>query len=204
VAEAQASELEQRFIRTLLRSRVVLHGDFTLKSGQHSSYFIDFGCLEAPGALYDVGCAYAQKIIEAFGAHAFDVVFGPSYKGIPLAAATSIALWREHGLEKPYSFNRKEEKDHGEGGLLMGHKPSRGDRIVIVDDVITDGGTKVEMIDFLSTSTEAQIMGIVVGVDRSPPGTVAAIQAKTGVAIEAITDFATIERLQPFLERQSI
>ena len=195
MSSATRTAVARRFVEVLLRSRVVLQGDFTLKSGRKSSYFIDFGALEAPDALYEVGHCYAQTIVEEIGIDNFDVVFGPSYKGISLAVATAIALVREYGADKPYCFNRKDEKDHGEGGLIVGRKPVRGDRIVIVDDVITDGGTKYEMVEFLQSNTDAEIVGVVVGVDRSEPGTVEAFKERLGIPLLAITDFATIQAI---------
>jgi orotate phosphoribosyltransferase len=183
---ADAQELIAQFVRLLVDNRVLLRGKFILKSGAESDYFINFGALETAAALRELGACYADKIQQDVGLDAFDVVFGPSYKGIPIALATALALHERWGVDKAYSFDRKLEKDHGEGGLFLGRTPQVGDRVLIVDDVITDGGTKLAMLELLRTQTAATVVGVLVGVDRSAPGTVAAFEQETGVRLWSI------------------
>lgn len=183
----------QRFISLLVQSGILKRGKFRLKSGRESDYFIDFGTLETASSLRELGACYAQKIHDDVGVDTFDVVFGPAYKGIPLALATVLALHEGYGIVKGYCFNRKEEKDHGEGGLLIGRQPATGERVLIVDDVMTDGATKLEMLHLLRATTAATVVGVLVGVDRSEPGTVEAFEKEAGVKVYAIT---TAEQLQ--------
>lgn len=188
---AATGEAVKRFVNTLLGSGVLLRGHFTLKNGSTSTYFVDFGHLETAEAVDELGAAYADAIITRVGVQNFDVIFGPAYKGIPIALGAAMGL-RARGYDKPFSFNRKEEKGHGEGGLFIGHQPRAGERILIVDDVITDGGTKVEMIDLLRDNTEATVVGVVVGVDRSEPGTVERFEQETGVRLWSIAGIADV------------
>src|SRR5688572_28127419 len=164
------------FLSLLIESNVLKWGTFTLKSGRTSNYFINFGSLELGSSLSGLGAAYAEKIHRDIPGDRIDAIFRPSYKGSPIALATVIALHEKFGVTKCYSFNRKEEKDHGEGGSFLGRSPARGDRVLIVDDVITDGGTKFEMVNLLRNTTEAEVVGVLVGVDRSEPGSVEAFE----------------------------
>ncbi len=190
---SDASARIKRFISLLVDSNIVKFGTFRLKSGRESSYFLDFGALEQGSALRELGACYAEKIYHEIGVDHVDVIFGPAYKGIPLALATVTALHERFGITKAYSFNRKEEKDHGEGGLFIGRKPTRDDRVLIVDDVITDGGTKFEMVNLLKAATDAQIVGVLVGVDRSEPGAVEAFERETGVKLYSIAKAAEVQ-----------
>jgi orotate phosphoribosyltransferase len=183
----------KNFITLLVESNVMKRGTFTLKSGRTSNFFIDFGSLESGAALSGLGACYADKIASDIGVDTFDVIFGPTYKGIPIALATAMALHEKWGVTKHYCFNRKEEKGHGEGGVFLGRTPRKGDRVLIVDDVVTDGGTKVEMINLLRATTEAEVIGILVGVDRSETGAVETFEREVGVPLWAI---ATARELQ--------
>jgi orotate phosphoribosyltransferase len=153
------------FIEFLARSGAVKFGDFVLKSGRESPYFISTGVLADGMLTYELGRYYAAKIKEQFGED-FDAVYGPAYKGIPLAVATSIALQKEHGINRPWIFDRKEKKLHGDRGAFVGGEIDNGARVILVDDVMTTGGTKVEAIEKIKTSLNAELKGVVIAVDR--------------------------------------
>ena len=156
----------QRTFLDTARSRGVLRfGEFTLKSGRQSPYFFNMGRIDTGAALADVGTAYAAAV--AANGLPFDMLFGPAYKGIPLAAATAIALAREHGRDVPWAYNRKEAKDHGEGGVIVGAPLS--ERVLIVDDVIT-AGTAVRESLGLIRGAGASVAGVLVALDRQERG----------------------------------
>lgn len=140
-------------------------GEFTLKSGRISPYFFNAGLFNTGEHLDQLSKAYAHAIAES-GVE-FDVLFGPAYKGIPLAATTSVALARDYGINKPYAFNRKEIKDHGEGGQIVGH--TLQGRILIIDDVITAGSAIRESIDLIQQHG-AIPAGVLVALDRMERG----------------------------------
>jgi orotate phosphoribosyltransferase len=154
------------FIELAIRHDVLCFGEFTLKSGRVSPYFFNAGKFNSGQALSAVGRCYATAIINS--GIAFDVIFGPAYKGIPLASAVTIALAEQHQRDVPYCFNRKEQKDHGEGGLLIG-APLAGKRILIVDDVIT-AGTAIREVITLLDKQGATAAGVVIGLDRQERG----------------------------------
>ena len=156
---------QQAFLDTALARGVLRFGDFTLKSGRQSPYFFNMGKIDTGAALAAVGSAYAAALQA--GGVAFDMLFGPAYKGISLAAAAAIALAREHGRDVPWAYNRKEAKDHGEGGALVG-APLRG-RVLIVDDVIT-AGTAVRESLALIRGAGAEVAGVLVALDRQERG----------------------------------
>ncbi|MGH8110531.1 MAG: orotate phosphoribosyltransferase [Rhodanobacteraceae bacterium] len=153
------------FLHTALRQGVLRFGDFTLKSGRLSPYFFNMGGIDSGAALAEVGAAYATTVVAS--GIGFDMLFGPAYKGIALAAATAIALAREHGRDVPWAYNRKEAKDHGEGGVLVG-APLTG-RVLIVDDVIT-AGTAVRQSLALIRGAGARPAGVLVALDREERG----------------------------------
>ncbi|HET7930465.1 MAG TPA: orotate phosphoribosyltransferase [Rhodanobacteraceae bacterium] len=156
---------QQTFLDLALSRDVLRFGDFTLKSGRQSPYFFNMGKLDSGAALAQVGSAYAATAQASD--IAFDMLFGPAYKGIPLAAATAIALAHEHGRDLPWAYDRKEAKDHGEGGVLVG-APLTG-RVLIVDDVIT-AGTAVRQSLALIRATGATVAGVLVALDRQERG----------------------------------
>lgn len=156
---------QQAFLDVALARRVLRFGEFTLKSGRQSPYFFNMGNIDTGGALAAVGSAYAATI--AASGIGFDMLFGPAYKGIALAAATAIALQREHDRDVPWAYNRKESKDHGEGGSLVG-APLAG-RVLIVDDVIT-AGTAVRESLSLIRAADAEAAGVLVALDREERG----------------------------------
>ena len=158
-------QYQKDFVDFTLETGVLKFGEFTLKSGRVSPYFFNAGLFNTGSHLSELGKFYAQAI-EASGLM-FDVLFGPAYKGIPLAAAASIALNDSFNKNIPYSFNRKEVKDHGEGGSIVGH-PLEGD-ILVIDDVITAGTAIREAQDIIS-SNGAIIKGVIVALDRQEKG----------------------------------
>ncbi|ACE85957.1 orotate phosphoribosyltransferase [Cellvibrio japonicus] len=153
------------FIQLAIKHQALCFGEFVLKSGRTSPYFFNAGRFQTGSALAELGRHYAAAITAA-GVD-FDVVFGPAYKGIPLAAATAIALADEFGRDLPYCYNRKEAKDHGEGGTLVG-APLKG-RILIVDDVIT-AGTAVREVMGIIQQAGAQPAAVLIGLNRQEKG----------------------------------
>ncbi|MGB1139499.1 MAG: orotate phosphoribosyltransferase [Halioglobus sp.] len=156
---------QTEFIELARANDVLKFGEFTLKSGRISPYFFNAGAFATGAALAALGRCYAQRIMES--AVEFDVLLGPAYKGIPLAAATAIALADEYGRPTPFAYNRKEAKDHGEGGLLVG-APVTG-RVLVIDDVITAGTAVREVIGMLDTAG-AELAGVIIGLDRQERG----------------------------------
>jgi orotate phosphoribosyltransferase len=153
------------FIDLCLELGVLRFGEFKLKSGRQSPYFFNAGLFNSGRALAELGRAYAQAIQRA--GIDFDVLFGPAYKGIPLVATTAVALADQHGRSMPWAFNRKEAKDHGEGGNIVG-APLRG-RVLIVDDVITAGTAIREATDIIRAAG-AEPVGVVLALDRQERG----------------------------------
>ncbi len=154
-----------QFLDFVTAENILRFGSFTLKSGRKSPYFFNAGLFNTGASLAQVGSSYAAAIADA--KLDFDVLFGPAYKGIPLVAASSIALNQEFGISKPYCFNRKEAKDHGEGGSIVGAE-LKG-RVLIVDDVIT-AGTAIREVMELITEAGAEAVGVVVALDRQEKG----------------------------------
>ena len=189
---------QDRFIDLLAENDVIRFGDFTLKSGRKSPYFINAGQLRTGRAIAGVGRAYAERIREA--GLSPDVVFGPSYKGVPLAVATAIAV-SEDGRDVGFCFDRKEEKDHGEGGLFVGTQPMPGQSLVLVDDVITSGASIEQSAALLRKAASVRILGVVVAVDRQERGrersTVAELEEALGapvlpvVNVRQVVDYLT-------------
>ncbi len=158
------NDFRQEFLAFALAQGVLRFGEFTTKAGRKSPYFFNAGLFNDGESLRRLGQYYAEAVLAS--GVAFDQLFGPAYKGITLVAATGIAL-AEKGHNLPFSFNRKEAKDHGEGGVIVG-APLRG-RVVIVDDVITDGGAKREAIELLRAHG-AEPVGILIAFDRMEKG----------------------------------
>lgn len=187
-------ELKGRFIDVLSESGVLLVGDFTLKSGEPSKFFFDFGAIPDGRHLQTLGECYADMIEETIGLDGFDVVFGPPYKGIPIATATVIALAnRERNRNKRYAFNRKVEKDHGEGGIMLGSVICPDDRVLIVDDVFSDGAAKRETLKLLAREADPTVVAVVVGIDRSKPGVRETFTKTHGIPVHAICGMPDID-----------
>ncbi len=191
------------FIDLLVQYEVIRFGEFTLKSGRKSPYFVNAGQLRTGMAMSGIGRAFAQQILGADLPR--DLIFGPAYKGIPLAVATSMALGEE-GEDRAYGFDRKEAKDHGEGGIFVGTAPKDGDRIILVDDVITSGKSIRESLTLLKQSADVEISGVVVAVDRQERGkgsktTLAELRDDLGIAVHAIV---TIEEVVGYLHNREV
>ena len=162
-------QYKEEFIRFMVQSDVLKFGDFTLKSGRKSPFFMNAGAYVEGGQLCKLGEFYAKAIVERYGLD-FDVLFGPAYKGIPLAVATAMALSKLYDKEVRYSSNRKEMKDHGDAGILLGSKIQDGDRIVIIEDVTTSGKSIEETYPILKAQGDVKIVGMIVSLDRNEKG----------------------------------
>jgi orotate phosphoribosyltransferase len=166
-------QYKKDFIEFMVRCKVLTFGDFTTKSGRKTPFFINTGNYDTGKQLQKLGDFYAMAIEQNFGTN-FSVLFGPAYKGIPLVVAISIAFSANHERELAFCFNRKEAKDHGEGGLLVGHKLSAKDRVLIVEDVITAGTSIRETVPLLKAACPTvSLGGLIVSVDRMERGTTA-------------------------------
>jgi orotate phosphoribosyltransferase len=187
----------REFIEFALNHEVLRFGSFTLKSGRTSPYFFNAGAVDTGAGLAALGRFYAAAVVDD-GVEA-DVILGPAYKGIPIAAATAIQLAEVHGRDVPWCFNRKEAKDHGEGGLVVG-APLAG-RVLVVDDVITAGTAIREVVDIVSAAG-AEVAAVVVAIDRQERGTgelsaVHQVEQELGVRVRAIV---TLDDVVAYLE----
>lgn len=185
-------DYQRDFIELALDLEVLRFGEFTLKSGRTSPYFFNAGLFDTGARLAALGRFYADAIVQS--GLQFDVLMGPAYKGIPIASATAVQLSAQHDLDVPWCFNRKEPKDHGEGGLIVG-SPLQG-RALVVDDVIT-AGTAIREVEQIVTAAGASLAGIVVAVDRQERGgsELSAIQEVArdfGVPVVSIISFDQI------------
>ena len=191
-------DYQREFLDFALEAGVLRFGEFTLKSGRISPYFFNAGLFNTGSALARLGRAYAQAIVDS--GIRFDVLYGPAYKGIPLAAVTAAALFDQHGIDIPYAFNRKEAKAHGEGGNIVGH-PLEG-RILIIDDVITAGTAIRESMDIIESSG-ARPAGVVIALDRQEKGkgersAIQEVEADYGIPVAAIV---RLQNLVSYLEQ---
>jgi orotate phosphoribosyltransferase len=184
---------QHAFLDLALSRGVLRFGEFTLKSGRISPYFFNLGRIDSGASLAQVGAAYAAAAMNS--GLQFDMLFGPAYKGIALAAASAIALAREHGRDVPWAYNRKEAKDHGEGGALVG-APLQG-RVLIVDDVIT-AGTAVRETLKLIRDAGAEPAGVLVALDRQERG-VGTLSATQELSAEQGVPVITIVSLQDLM-----
>jgi orotate phosphoribosyltransferase len=162
-------QYKQEFIEFMVDSNVLKFGDFTLKSGRKSPFFMNAGAYVTGSQLRKLGEYYARAIHEKYGDD-FDVLFGPAYKGIPLSVATTIAYSELYGMEIRYCSNRKEAKDHGDVGILLGSKIQDGDRVVIIEDVTTSGKSIEETFPILKAQGNIEIKGLMVSLNRCERG----------------------------------
>lgn len=177
---------QQAFLEFALQQGVLRFGEYTLKSGRVSPYFFNAGLFQTGSALSRLGQFYAQAIVES--GIQFDMLFGPAYKGIPLAASVAIALYEKHSLDYPYAFNRKEAKDHGEGGTIVG-APLKG-RVLVIDDVMT-AGTAIREAAVIVAGQGANLAGVAISLDRQERGqgalsAVQEVQTNFGVSVISI------------------
>jgi orotate phosphoribosyltransferase len=183
---------KNRFIQLAIKHEVLRFGEFTLKSGRISPYFFNAGLFNTGGALAELGACYAQVIVDQ--ALAYDVLFGPAYKGIPLVSSIAVALASEHGIDKPFAFNRKEAKGHGEGGQIVG--AAVHGKVLIVDDVITAGTAIREAVDIIGAQGGTPV-AILIALDRQEQGrgalsAIQEVQRDFGVSVHSIITMADL------------
>ncbi|MES9939341.1 MAG: orotate phosphoribosyltransferase [Candidatus Thiodiazotropha sp. 6PLUC2] len=192
-------DYQREFLDFALDVGVLRFGEFTLKSGRVSPYFFNAGLFNTGASLARLGRYYAQAIVDS--GIEFDVLYGPAYKGIPLAAVTAAALHDHHGLDLPYAFNRKEAKDHGEGGVIVGH--ALEGRIMIIDDVISAGTSVRESVEIIK-SESAIPAGVVIALDRQERGqgersAIQEVESDYGMPVSAIVK---LEQLIEYLSEK--
>ncbi len=188
-------EYKQQFIRFMVENQVLLFGDFTLKSGRRAPYFINAGKYRTGAQIARLGEYYAACYLE----HkiAAKTLVGPAYKGIPLAVATAIALASNHGVNVGYCFDRKEAKDHGEGGMFVGEQLTDGDEVCLIEDVMTSGKALREILPKLAAEAKVNVTSMIISVDRQEKGTgeksaVEEAYAEYGVKVHAIVTMEDI------------
>ena len=162
-------QYKQEFIEFMVESQVLKFGRFTLKSGRKSPFFMNAGAYVTGSQLRRLGQYYAKAIHDHYGED-FDVLFGPAYKGIPLSVATAIAFSELYGKDIRYCSNRKEAKDHGDAGILLGSKLADGDRVVIIEDVTTSGKSMEETVPIIRAQAKIEIRGLMVSLNRMERG----------------------------------
>lgn len=188
---------KKEFIEFMVESEVLKFGDFTLKSGRKSPFFMNAGAYVTGSQLSRLGEYYAKAIHDHYATD-FDVLFGPAYKGIPLSVATTIAFSRLYGKEIRYCSNRKEVKDHGDTGILLGSKIKDGDRVVIIEDVTTSGKSIQETFPIIQAQGDVTILGLMVSLNRMEKGletdkcALDEIREKYGFPANAIVSMADV------------
>ena len=162
-------QYKKEFIEFMVDSKVLKFGDFTLKSGRKSPFFMNAGAYVTGSQLRKLGEYYAKAIHDTYGDD-FDVLFGPAYKGIPLAVATAMAYSELYGKDVKYCCNRKEVKDHGDVGILLGYKLQDGDRVIMIEDVTTSGKSMEETVPIVRAQANVEIKGLIVSLNRMERG----------------------------------
>ena len=196
------NQSKKEFIEFMMEAEVLRFGDFVTKSGRNTPYFVNTGNYKTGKQIATLGKFYAQLVNEACGSE-FDCMFGPAYKGIPLAASCAASLYTQYGVDKPYFFNRKEEKDHGEGGSLVGYKPQNGDRVIIIEDVITAGTAVRETMPILKNAADVRVNDMFISVNRCEvgqnPGKTAVMEVmdEFGINVHAIV---TVKDIHEYLK----
>ena len=214
---------KKEFIQFMLSAGVLRFGQFVTKSGRNTQYFVNTGLYRTGAQLSRLGGYYAALVKETLSEN-FDAMFGPAYKGIPLAAACAGALWRDHQIDKPYFFNRKEAKDHCEGGVTVGYQPKDGDRIIIIEDVITAGTAVRESMSILQGCGDVKVTDVFISVNRcevgQTPGKTAIMEVEEafGLRVHPIvtvldiheylkengTDPALVQAMEGYMERYCV
>ena len=189
-------QYKQEFIEFMVDSQVLKFGEFTLKSGRKSPFFMNAGAYVTGTQLRRLGEYYAKAIHDNYGLD-FDVLFGPAYKGIPLSVATTMAISELYGKEIRYCSNRKEVKDHGDTGILLGSKLKDGDRVVIIEDVTTSGKSIEETFPIIKAQADVEIKGLMVSLNRMEKGqgeksALIEIKEKYGFDANAIVTMAEV------------
>ena len=162
-------DYKKEFVSFMLEAKALKFGDFTLKSGRKSPFFMNAGAYVTGKQLHELGRYYAKAIHDNFGLD-FDVLFGPAYKGIPLAVVTALAIDELYGKEVRYCSNRKEVKDHGDTGILLGSKLKDGDRVIMIEDVTTSGKSMEETVPIVRSQADVEIKGLIVSLNRNEKG----------------------------------
>ena len=197
------TEKKKEFIEFMMESDVLRFGDFVTKSGRNTPYFVNTGNFRTGKQIDTLGKFYAALIKENCGDN-IDCMFGPAYKGIPLATAAAGALYNEYKIDKPYFFNRKEEKDHGEGGSLVGYKPQDGDKVIIIEDVITAGTAVRETMPILKNAANVEVKDMFISVNRCEVGqnpektTIMEVMEDFGINVHAII---TVQDIYEYLKQ---
>lgn len=187
---------KQQFIKFMVENGVLKFGEFTLKSGRKAPYFINTGNYKSGAQLARLGEYYAQCIVD--NKLEADTLVGPAYKGIPLAVTCAVALYNNHGKDLNYCFDRKEVKDHGEGGLFVGKQLVDGERVILIEDVMTSGKALREMLPKLEQAANVKIAGMIISVDRMERGlesnlsAVQEVYKEFGVKVYSIVTMADI------------
>ena len=195
----------EEFIHFMVRSGVLTFGDFTTKSGRKTPYFVNTGNYKTGAQAARLGDYYAACVQERLP-DGVDALFGPAYKGIPLVVSAASALYRNYGRDLPYCFNRKEAKDHGEGGDMVGYKPQDGDRVAIIEDVVTAGTAVRETIELFKHIADVKFASLIVSVDRMEKGTgekttINELREQYGIAVHPIV---TVRQVIDFLHNREI
>lgn len=187
---------KQQFIQFMVENDVLRFGEFTLKSGRKAPYFINAGNYKTGSQISKLGDYYAACIKE--NAVQAETLVGPAYKGIPLAVTTAVALSRNYGMDLNYCFDRKEAKDHGEGGLFVGKQLTDGEKVVIVEDVMTSGKALREILPKIASQAKAEVVAMIISVDRMERGLESSLSAvqevykEFGVKVYSIVTMADI------------
>lgn len=189
-------QYKQEFIEFMVDCKVLKFGDFVTKSGRKTPFFINTGFYRTGAQLKKLGEYYATAIKEKYGTD-FDILFGPAYKGIPLSVTATAALYEKYGADIGYCSNRKEVKDHGDKGILLGSPIEDGDKVVIIEDVTTAGTSIEETMPIIKAQGDVQVIGMVVSVDRMERGqgeksALCEIQEKYGIQTTAIVTMAEV------------
>lgn len=189
------------FIEFMMSAEVLRFGDFITKSGRRTPYFINTGNYKTGAQIATLGKYYAALVQETVGDN-FTAMFGPAYKGIPLATSCAAQLYTLYGMDKPYFFNRKEAKDHGEGGSLIGYKPLDGDKIIIIEDVITAGTAVRETLPVLQAAAKVMVEDMFISVNRCEVGqtpgktAITEVEEEFGIKVHALV---TVEDIRDYL-----
>lgn len=196
------NQTKKEFIEFMMSADVLRFGSFVTKSGRNTPYFVNTGNYKTGEQIAKLGSFYAKLVKETIGED-FDCMFGPAYKGIPLATTTAAALYNDYKIDKPYFFNRKEEKDHGEGGSLVGYKPQDGDRVIVIEDVITAGTAVRETMPILKGAADVSVDHMFISVNRCEYGqnpeknTVMEVMDEFGIKVHSIV---TVRDIHEYLK----
>ena len=189
---------KQQFIKFMVENGVLKFGEFTLKSGRKAPYFINTGNYKSGAQLSKLGEYYAQCIAD--NGISADTLVGPAYKGIPLAVTTAVSLYNKFGKDLNYCFDRKEVKDHGEGGLFVGKQLTDGERVILIEDVMTSGKALREMLPKLKQAANVEIAGMVISVDRMERGLESSLSAVQEVYKEFGVKVYSIVTMQDIID----